>query len=189
MLFVFAFPPSLSLACFFTWSSLGLYGLRPWCLALFSLTWFRVNCVFVVVYKLKWLEWMCKCSAAVQLVCRFLHFPSSSSSSSSFDTCSVIIKVIFYIGLHRKWQAANLATGVFISALQPQYNLHRDTQSFHPSFLRHLTRSGLTTPGRWQKDQHRFHQRLELLAHFCMFLRTITDGWMTTWVNLLLTQL
>lgn len=53
--------------------------------------------------------------------------------SSSCDTCSVIIKVIFYIGPRGKWQAAHLATGVFISALQPQYNLHRDAASFHPS--------------------------------------------------------
>lgn len=44
-------------------------------------------------------------------------------SSSSCDTCSVIIKVIFYIWLRRKWQAANPATGAFISAFQLPYNL------------------------------------------------------------------
>lgn len=44
-------------------------------------------------------------------------------SSSSCDTCSVIIKVIFYIWLLRKWQAANPATSAFISAFQLLYNL------------------------------------------------------------------
>lgn len=44
-------------------------------------------------------------------------------SSSSCDTCSVIIKVIFYIWPRGKWQAANPATGAFISAFQLPYNL------------------------------------------------------------------
>lgn len=46
-------------------------------------------------------------------------------SSSSCDTCSVIIKVIFYIWLLHKWQAANPATSAFISAFQLLYNLAR----------------------------------------------------------------
>lgn len=46
-------------------------------------------------------------------------------SSSSCDTCSVIIKVIFYIWTRGKWQAANPATGAFISAFQLPYNLVR----------------------------------------------------------------
>lgn len=44
-------------------------------------------------------------------------------SSSSCDTCSLIIKVIFYIWPRGKWQAANPATGAFISAFQLPYNL------------------------------------------------------------------